>query len=423
MELYNKKDNPNLNPGATGTENKLPDTNKISDANKTADTDLHDEGIDLVGSGVREENEFTAEDLPEAKVVPTEIIPVSPASPSIPTSVSIPTVPAELPKPPTITPGVITPPQMSMPSFIAKTTPIPNHELVATSVVSPPLSPIKNDPSIKPVRTFKSDAEEAVRYKNVSTIDIAVAEQKKREATPIEYIEPRESHSGIFIATVIIVILVIGVGWFYWFKTSQTEKPEPIRASIETIIPYTAGSTLVLNSESDSLVLIGAKLNAANTGLGNVYALVPTQNATSTVYADISLVFANVNMPDRLARSLASEYMIGTYIYDVNGPFIILKNTFFQNAFAGMLEWEKDMRNDLLPLIQVSHPSERSVTAYTDKFEDVVVSNIDARALRGNDDRIILAYIFADPETIVIATSENTLKYVLDRLLTVRTVQ
>ncbi|MDO8579731.1 MAG: hypothetical protein Q7R72_02555 [bacterium] len=415
MELYNKKDNPNLNPETIGTENKLLSANKIPDVNKTTDTDLHDEGIDLVGSGVNEDNEFTGQETPitspESPKVSETLVPSISSTP--------PTPPPEPPKLPTVTPGVITP----QPSFIPKIT-SPQISVSPTNVpASPAIPSIKNDPSIKPVRTFKSDAEEAVRYKNVSTIDIAVAEQKKREATPIEYIEPRESHPGIFIAVVITVILVIGVGWFYWFKTSQTEKPEPIRASIETIIPYTTGSTLVLNSESDSLVLIGAKLNAANAGLGNVYALVPTQNATSTVYADISLVFANVNMPDRLARSLASEYMIGTYTYDVNGPFIILKNTFFQNAFAGMLEWEKDMRNDLLSLIQVSHPSERSVTANTDKFEDVVVSNIDARALRGNDGRIILAYIFADPETIVITTNENTLKYVLDRLLTVRTIQ
>src|SRR3989344_2931818 len=99
MELYNKKDNPNLNPGATGTENKLPDTNKISDANKTADTDLHDEGIDLVGSGVNEDNEFTGQETP----VTEPELPTPPA----PSFVSSFIPPAEPPKLPTVTPGVI----------------------------------------------------------------------------------------------------------------------------------------------------------------------------------------------------------------------------------------------------------------------------------------------------------------------------
>lgn len=381
MELYNKKDNPNLNLETGGAVSDPSAAAPNSPVPPTAPTDdLRAEGIDLVGSGVREDNEFTA---PGATVIPPPFSPRQPEPEKEAVVVGIPLSPA----------------------------------------TSPDSSKTKNDPSIKPVRTFKTDAEEAVRYQNISAVDIAVAEQKKREKTPIQYVEERRSRPGALVATAFVLIIILAGGWFYWFKTSQMEKSEPVRASIETIIPYTVGSTLVLRSESDALVLIGAKLRTANVGLGNVYALVPTLKATSTAYADISLVFADANMPDRLARSLAPEYMIGTYTYDVNGPFVILKNTFFQNAFAGMLEWEKDMRNDLLSLIQVSYPSEESVPADTDRFEDVVISNIDARALRGGNGWIILAYIFADPETMVVATNENTLKYVLDRLLTVKTVQ
>ena len=379
MELYNKKDNPNLNleTGGAAADPSAAVPNSPVPPAVPAD-DLRAEGIDLVGSGVREDNEFTAENV----------------------------------IPPSFTPRQPTPEKEA----VVVGTPF-------SPTTSPDSSKIKNDPSIKPVRTFKTDAEEAVRYQNISAVDIAVAEQKKREKTPIQYVEEKPSRPGALVAAAFVLIIILAGGWFYWFKTSQIEKPEPVRASIETIIPYTTGSTLVLRSESDSLMLIGTKLRTANAGLGNVYALVPTLKATSTTYADISFVFADANMPDRLARSLAPEYMIGTYTYDVNGPFVIFKNTFFQNAFAGMLEWEKDMRNDFLPLIQVSYPSDEPVPADTDKFEDVVISNIDARALRGGNGRIILAYIFADPETMVVATNENTLKYVLDRLLTVKTVQ
>ncbi len=388
MEIYNKKDNQNLITGANETGNKLLDTNKIPDVNKTAaDSDLHDEGIDLVGSGVNEDNEFTGTEAPANESEP----PVAPETPKLPTT----------------TPGVITPPPSNIP-FVPS---------------------VKNDPSIKPVRTFKSDAEEAVRYKNISAIDIAVAEQKKKEITPIEYIEPKQSHPGIFVATALIVMLAIALGWFYWFKTSQkTEKNTPVQVSVETIIPYTIipytkGSTLLLRADSDPLVLIGAKLGVSNAGLGNVYAIIPTLATTKTAPADISIVLGFTHISSRLLRSLSPVYMIGTYTYDVNSPFIILKNTFFQNAFAGMLDWEKDLRNDLLPLIRVSYPNEDPITANTDIFEDIVVSNIDTRILKNSEGKIILAYAFTDTETLVIATSESALKYVLDRLLTVRSVQ
>jgi hypothetical protein len=115
--------------------------------------------------------------------------------------------------------------------------------------------------------------------------------------------------------------------------------------------------------------------------------------------------------------------MIGTYTYDTNSPFIILKNTFFQNAFAGMLDWEKNMRNDLLPLITASYPDETAVDGNADRFEDIIVSNIDTRVLRNKSGKIILAYAFADTNTVIISTTEYGLSYLLGQLLEVRSIQ
>ncbi len=281
-----------------------------------------------------------------------------------------------------------------------------------------------NDPSIKPLRTFKSDAEEAVKYQNVSTIDIAVAEQKRREArNKVEVTEKKPASPGVFVLVAILVIVLIGGGWYYWFISSQDSvEAVPIPPTVKTIVPSTKGSAVYLEPNSNPLILISSKLEASNAGLGNIYTIVPTNSATSTVFAPIAQVFRMTKMPDRLKRSLSDTYMIGTYTYDANSPFIIVKNTFFQNAFSGMLDWEKTMRADLLPLIQVAHPDE-TATATSTTFADTVVSNVDTRALKNDAGDPILLYAFADKDTIVIATNTSALKYILDRLLSVRTIQ
>lgn len=281
-----------------------------------------------------------------------------------------------------------------------------------------------NDPSIKPLRTFKSDAEEAVKYQNVSTIDIAVAEQKRREArNKVEVKEKKPASPGTFILVAVVVILLIAGGWYYWFISSQdTVEPTPIPATVKTIVPSSKGSTVYLEPNSNPLILISSKLAASNAGLGNIYTIIPTNSATSTAFAPIAQVFRSTKIPDRLKRSLSDTYMIGTYTYDANSPFIIVKNTFFQNAFSGMLDWEKTMRADLLPLIQVAHPKETAIATST-VFADTVVSNTDTRALKNEEGDFILLYAFADKDTIVIATNTSTLKYILDRLLSVRTIQ
>jgi len=115
--------------------------------------------------------------------------------------------------------------------------------------------------------------------------------------------------------------------------------------------------------------------------------------------------------------------MIGSYMSSKNSPFIILKNSFFQNAFAGMLDWESYIRNDLISFIKITKPEENIVDANPNEFEDSVVSNVDTRILRNKSGEIILTYAFADQETIVITTTLDSLKFILEKLLAVKVIQ
>ncbi len=296
--------------------------------------------------------------------------------------------------------------------------------VVTSSIPEPINDPSINDPSIKPLRTFKSDAEEAVRYQNVSKADIVLAEQKKRESTPIEYENDKRSHLGM--ALLLLLIVVIATGGYYWFFIRETVviNSIPKELHISTFIPYSKISLVTLPTlEKNPLALIAERLNEPGVTVGQVAALIPTPAGTTTVMSSVSAVLAGTHVPDRLGRSLAPEYMIGTYLFKKNAPFIIFKNTFFQNAFASMLEWEKDMRNDFISLIQVSNPSETTIDTRSDIFSDMVISNIDARVLKNDAGTVILTYAFADKDTIIITTDTDALKYILDRLLAVRVVQ
>lgn len=374
--------------------------------------DLHAEGVDIVGSGVSEENEFSTpsasapvqEEQASAPDPYREPVAQQPAQPMTPQETSKEVAPAPAPQPA---------PQSAPPI-------VPSE---AQASQEQPYS-AKNDPSIKPIRTFKSDAEEAVRYKNVSAIDIAVAEQKRREAaTPIERAQENPKSSlGMTLLALGMVILVLVGGWYYWFTTTDTGNGPlaPVQVVTKTIIPYERASTFKMAGADDPVAHISAKLASSNASLGTVFAVIPVAaNGSST--EPITTILANASLPSKLSRSLAPEYMIGSYSYETQSPFIILKTTYFQNAFAGMLEWEKDMFSALMPLVLVAHPD--AVTAGAREFEDAVVSNVDARAVRAANGDVLLAYAFADNEHVVIATSDNALKHVLDRILTVRTIQ
>jgi hypothetical protein len=299
---------------------------------------------------------------------------------------------------------------------------------MGTAPASAPAPILRNDPSIKPLRTFKTDAEEAVRYQNISTADIAVAEQKKREMspTPIQYEDEKRGSPFVLIALILAIIMIAAGGGYYLFFMGKARAPKsnlPENLVVRTIIPYDSVAAVTLDPESDPVSDIASELDDAPVNIGEVYATIPLPFGTTTVIASPSAFLSKTKVPSRLVRSLSPEYMTGTYVLNRNAPFLIFKDTFFQNAYAGMLEWEDDMRNDLLKLIRVAHPQETGVSVDGDVFEDAVVANIDARILRGAAGQPILAYAFADQNTIVIATDVETLKFLLDRLLAVRVVQ
>ncbi|MBI5134584.1 MAG: hypothetical protein HZA81_04370 [Candidatus Taylorbacteria bacterium] len=418
-------------------ENSVQDDAKAKEQEKAAVADLHAEGIDIVSSDMAVDSYISAEITP----TPSQARP-APSRPENRFS-----KPSEAPRPyPRPEPRPLGPqapapkdpfaarPEGSLQSPApAQSAPSASLQgeiagILKTETARPTFDgkpDSKNDPSIKPLRTFKSDAEEAIRYQNVSTVDIAVAAEKKRqESTPIEYDEEKRSSPKAFILGAFALIALIGAGWYYWFLTSQESAPQEAATAIQirTLIPYSKAAVVTLEAESDPLALISAKLAVSNPGLGNVYALIPVESAGAATAAPVSSVFAQTKMPSRLARSLGGEYMLGLYVYDSESPFILLKNTFFQNAFAGMLEWEKEMRNDLLSFIRIPRPEE-TITPETDRFEDMVVSNVDARALKNKNGEVILVYAFADKDTIALTTSVNSLKYLLDRILAVRTIQ
>ncbi len=404
---------------------------------ETKDVDLHAEGVDIVGSGVSEDNEFS--NTPTDKEASTEDVQaLNQEKAKLIASLQ------EIPIPnkfvvgqkfmemqqqqkeqvrvaPLIEKNPIPAPEEKQEPVPQPVTPVPTPTPKEEVAEQKPV----NNPAIRQIRTFKSDAEEAVKYKNVSAVDIAIAEQNKRERTAIQYQEPETGHyAGLFIMVVVMIMIVLSAGWYYWFSSSQpVSEKRPISSSIKTIVPYTKITTLKLDTESDPLTLIGSKLSSTNAGLGNISALIVTESATGTSSVDPTTFFSRTEIPNKIIRSLDKEYMVGVYTYDTQHPFIILKNTFFQNTFSGMLEWEKNMANDLLPLIQVAHSETTLGDVALQSFEDILISNIDVRSLKKADGTEVLLYAFADQKTLIITTGREPLRYILDKLLTVRTIQ
>lgn len=132
--------------------------------------------------------------------------------------------------------------------------------------------------------------------------------------------------------------------------------------------------------------------------------------------------------PEELIRSIDDIFMYGIYALSSNQPFIIFKIGYYQNAFAGMLKWEKDMQEDIVSLFvkkgqMIEAETTEELINATSSFADAIVKNKDARVLRNESGEIIFLYTFPDKDTLVMTTNADTLEQVTKRLLANKLVQ
>ena len=153
--------------------------------------------------------------------------------------------------------------------------------------------------------------------------------------------------------------------------------------------------------------------------------------------------------PDILLRNINNEYTFGYYSYETNEPFIILRAANYDSVFAGMLEWERTMYADLgdiilkqggvsntnknLPKEELTSTSTGTTTQsktlskatttkavvlseYDTPFVDRVISNNDTRVLYRPNGDIAFFYTFFNKNTVIITTSEQTLREIIYRL-------
>ena len=124
-------------------------------------------------------------------------------------------------------------------------------------------------------------------------------------------------------------------------------------------------------------------------------------------------IITGSKIPPALLRSLDNNFLFGIHAFTENNPFLLFTVRSFNNAFSGMLEWEKTIFDDLTPLFALEQVDKDTLNR---SFEDVIIENQDLRALKDKEGNIVLLYAFANQETLIITTHEVTLDEILERL-------
>jgi len=319
-------------------------------------------------------------------------------------------------------------------------------EKVNPPPIGMPARPLEEKKNLKQsiVRTYKSDAEEAIKMEKMSSVSIALAEEKKKQKYhPIASSDtaPRSKKTLLFVISLLFVFAGIGAFNFNYIKEKLKMTPAPKKGfEIATLITSDSNTEFdlskldkknVVNSLSEIINTTDVKSNS----IQNIYVtknvIGEGKKTKTSVTSKEFLPLIISKIPDILLRSLSPEYMLGVHSWNGNQPFIILKTDSYENAFAGMLSWEKNMAGDLnmlfprnnLPSIQDGTTTTEQILSYKKDFEDVLVKNKDTRALRNEDGDIFLIYSLPDKETVIITSNTDTLAELFDRIIRSRAIR
>jgi hypothetical protein len=161
-----------------------------------------------------------------------------------------------------------------------------------------------------------------------------------------------------------------------------------------------------------------------NTGvkLSGVKGIYLTENKQIVGLRRLIALLGSSFAPNSNPVFLSDNFMMGSVLMgekssmgNIGDFFILLKVRSIFDVFDALRAWEGKMFFDLNKFFGVEISSETSYLL-TKNFEDGVVGNKNARILYNKDGGIVLMYIFADENSVIITGSRSVAREIMLRL-------
>ncbi len=343
---------------------------------------------------------------------------------------------------------------------------------------------------IKNLRTYEEDIKDALDQGGVTTTQIVLAEQKKKQQAKPMPLSPTSNGEGgnkMKMLGGVLILLIMAGGIFYgvtkYVLPMKNKAPVSTRPTTVDFINVDKKVYIETKGKIFGEVLRAVKEELTKNNTYNQEQIVEVNIVKTVSEKDASGVTQEVRKkinssdffqlvdsraPDTLIRAFDDKIMIGGYQKEKLQPFIIIRVSDQQQAFAGMIEWEQNILRDVQDFFinkldenQIERPIGSVATAINTspavaaqvsttttqststtatstiesepiipkptydakKFVDVVMLNKDIRAIKNSNNEVIFFYSFIDKENLLLATNIETLRKVMSGLNTANLIR
>jgi len=263
------------------------------------------------------------------------------------------------------------------------------------------------------VETFASDLAGIVGENQDGVVKKIIEEQEEKEK---EKTSPEQKRNTFFLAGSVVLFIFAFATVFLVFLLKEDIFITEIKPQYSSIIftDQVSFQDITGLKKEEIFQVVSNKVNGTLVKKGGLEAIYLKENETILGLRRF-LALVEANLDTSKIDFVNDNFLLGVANEEEKDFFILLKMRSMVDIFATMRSWENKMFLDLHSFFNFVINSENQYLLEKN-FEDGVVKNKNARILRNNEGEIVMMYIFAENDSLVITNSEQAAAEIMLRL-------
>lgn len=234
---------------------------------------------------------------------------------------------------------------------------------------------------------------------------------------------PESKTNKIFmIFSILLMALALGTLYFFFLKTDINEVPVEKQFTPLFFLDQSTFLEVGGMKKDEMAEEVWKQANRTSVKVGGVEGIYLTDNNEIIGLRKFLSLIKATFVPGEDTLLIKDNFLMGiensaadASATNREGFFMLLKVRSTMDIFDALRAWEKKMLTDLHGFFGVSISSDTDYL-FTKNFEDGIIENKNARILFDKDGGIILMYIFADENSVLITNSEPAAHEIVLRL-------
>ncbi len=272
-----------------------------------------------------------------------------------------------------------------------------------------------NEIKHKIVETYAEDMATAIKDNKGGLIKKIIHSEEKHEKEKINF--SPESRRNKFFMFASFIFIVIGIMILSFFLSTKEVSVLPVE---DSFVPLIFHDKSVFSEVKDfkkeeiaqtvSNEVTGTEVK--NGGIEGIYLM--SDKKLIGLREFITLIKSNL-VVDNNPVLVSDNFLMGVANMGSKDFFMLLKVRLITDIFDSLRAWERKMFFDLHGFFGIALSSETKYLLTKD-FEDGIIENKNARLLYDKEGKIVMMYVYADNNSVVITNTKNTTHEIMLRL-------